>query len=140
MNRWCKFFDMTAEPLNHPHVRYVNSIAELVSTPMCAEVNALCLRRSLDGDFAEVIRHLRAERGITTLDRDQLLALRVSDAGKIAIEAMLRDQEELRALMQEHRVLVFAMRMSSCAHKCLPCVRDYSQILGERMMRAFSII
>ncbi|PAW61770.1 MAG: hypothetical protein B9S37_04235 [Verrucomicrobiia bacterium Tous-C3TDCM] len=97
MNRWCKFFDMTAEPLNHPHVRYVNSIAELVCTPMCAGVNALCLRRSLDGDFTEVIRHLRAERGITTLDRDQLLALRVSDAGKIAIETMLRDQEELRA-------------------------------------------
>ena len=97
MNRWCPFFDMIAEPLDHPHVRYVNSIYELVSTPMRDGVNALCLRRTLEGDFEEVIRHLHVERGITTLERDQLLTLPVSAAGKIAIETMLRDQEQLRA-------------------------------------------
>ena len=80
-----------------PNVRYVHSIEELVSTPMRDGVNALCLRRSLEGDFSEVIRHLSVARGITTLERDLLLALPVSEAGKVAIDFMLRDQEQLRA-------------------------------------------
>lgn len=87
---------MNSAPLDLPFVRYVDSLEELVSTPMRDGVNALCLRRSLEGDFDEVIRHLNAERGITTLDRDQLLALPVSAAGKVAIEFMLRDQEQLQ--------------------------------------------
>jgi len=45
----------------------------------------------------EVIRHLSVERGITTLDRTQLLALPVSAAGKVAIDIMLLDQEQLQA-------------------------------------------
>jgi hypothetical protein len=88
---------MKSAPLDLPFVRYVDSLEELVSTPMHDGVNALCLRRSLEGDFGEVIRHLSVERGITTLDRDQLLALPVSAAGKVAIEFMLRDQEQLQA-------------------------------------------
>jgi hypothetical protein len=88
---------MKPELADHPHVRYVNSIEELVSTPMSGAINALCLKRSLEGDFSEVIRHLNAERGITTLDRKKLLALPVSAAGKKAIDFMLRDQELLEA-------------------------------------------
>ncbi len=87
---------MNSAPLDLPCVRYVDSLEELVSTPMRDGVNALCLRRSLEGDFAEVIRHLNAERGITTLERDQLLTLPVSAAGKVAINFMLLDQEQLQ--------------------------------------------
>jgi hypothetical protein len=82
---------------DHPCVRYVHSIEELVSTPMRDGVNALCFRRTLEGDFSEVIRHLKVERGITTLNRDHLLALPVNSAGKVAIGIMLRDQEQLQA-------------------------------------------
>jgi hypothetical protein len=88
---------MNAAPFDLPYVRYVDSMEELVSTPMRGGVNALCLRRSLEGDFGEVIRHLKVERGITTLERAQLLALPVSAAGRVAIEFMLRDQEQLQA-------------------------------------------
>lgn len=88
---------MNSAPPDQPYVRYVHSMEELVSTPMRDGVNALCLRRSLEGDFGEVIRHLSVERGITTLDRAQLLALPVSAAGKVAIDFMLRDQEQLQA-------------------------------------------
>jgi hypothetical protein len=87
---------MNSAPPNDPYVRYVHSIEELVSTPMRDGINALCLKRSLEGDFAEVIRYLRVEHGITTLDRAELLALPVSEAGKIAIQTMLRDQEQLQ--------------------------------------------
>lgn len=88
---------MNADSHGHPHIRYVNSIEELVATRMSDRVNALCWKRPLEGDFSEVIRHLNVERGITTLDREHLLALPVSSAGKVAIQFMLRDQEQLQA-------------------------------------------
>lgn len=86
---------MHSTPIDPPYVRYVHSFEELISTPMCDEFNALCLRRTIEGDFSEVIRHLKAERGITTLERARLLSLPVSAAGKVAIDFMLRDQEQL---------------------------------------------
>ena len=88
---------MKSDSPDHPHVRYVKSIEELVSTPMSDGINALCWERLLEGDFAEVIRHLSAERGITTLDCEQLLALPVSAEGEKAIDFMLRDQEMLES-------------------------------------------
>lgn len=88
---------MKSESSDHPHVRYVSSIEELVSTTMSGSINALCLKRSLEGDFTEVIRHLKAERGITTLHRELLLALPVNAEGKKAIHFMLRDQELLES-------------------------------------------
>jgi hypothetical protein len=88
---------MHSAPTDPPYVRYVHSFEELISTPMCDEFNALCLRRSIEGDFSEVIRHLNAERGITTLERARLLSLPVSAAGKVAIDFMLRDQEQLQS-------------------------------------------
>lgn len=87
---------MNSHPLDHPHIRYVQSLDELVSTPMSDGVNALCLQRSLPGDFAEILRHLKVERGITTLDRERLLALPLGTEGKLAVEVMLRDQEQLQ--------------------------------------------
>lgn len=88
---------MDSSPSEQSCVRYVSSLEELVSTPMRDGINALCWRRSLAGDFGEVIRHLCVEGGITTLERAPLLALPVSVAGKIAIDFMLRDQEQLQA-------------------------------------------
>jgi hypothetical protein len=80
-----------------PHgVRFVAGFAELLATPFTAEVNALCWRRHLPGDFAAVIAALDPGQGIVELAEEQLMSLKLSPAGRIAVEAMLADLRLLR--------------------------------------------
>lgn len=58
-------------------------------------MNALCWPRQLPGDFGEIVEKLNVERGITTIDEEQLLGLSLSDQGKIAREILLQDQRQL---------------------------------------------
>ncbi len=83
-------------PAKYPRIKLVGSFEELVSTPFANGVNALCWPRKLVGDFAEVMSHLTAREGITTLDEDELLTLPVSPAGRVAIDILIADQQLLR--------------------------------------------
>lgn len=83
---------------DYHRVKRVQSFAELVATPFADGINALCWPRALPGDFAEVVRLLEAGAGITTLDEARLRALPVSDAGRLAIEMLIADQNLLRDL------------------------------------------
>ncbi len=80
-------------------IRQVGSFAELLATPFANGVNALCWPRVLAGDFAEVVALLGEGAGepITVLDEEQLRALPLSAAGRLAAEAMLEDWRRLRA-------------------------------------------
>ncbi len=78
-------------------IKLVNSFDELVSTPFGEGVNALCWKRVLPGSFSEVVERLNLEKGITTVDEERLKALDLSDAGKVARDILLQDQEILRA-------------------------------------------
>jgi hypothetical protein len=82
---------------DYPRIRLVRSFDELISTPMENGVNALCWRRELPGDFNEIANALHVCDGITTLDDSILQQLSLSDAGKIARDILLRDQQVLRA-------------------------------------------
>ncbi|MFZ4768139.1 MAG: hypothetical protein ACOYMN_24590, partial [Roseimicrobium sp.] len=82
---------------DHDNVKLVHSFEELVATPFSGSVNALCWQRTLPGDFAEVVRELRAGEGITTLDDAELEALPVSAQGRVAIGVLLEDLRLLRA-------------------------------------------
>ncbi len=79
-------------------VRIVGSFDELVATRFAGEVNALCWPRHLAGDFQNVIDHLPVEDGITTIEDDDLRALRLSPAGSLARDVLLADQ----ALLHVH--------------------------------------
>lgn len=83
-------------PLCYTSIKVVRSFSELVSTPFADGVNALCWKRSLTGDFSEVVEHLGVGEGITTLDEARLLALPTSAAGRVATEILLEDQRLLR--------------------------------------------
>ena len=74
-----------------PFIRQVRSFAELLATPFADGVNALCWERSLPGDFAEVAARLPAGQGIVPLTDEELAALTLSPAGRLAAEAMLAD-------------------------------------------------
>lgn len=77
-------------------IKQVQSFQELIATPFAGGVNALCWARTLPGDFGEVVAEPGAGEGITTLDEASLRALRVSAAGRTAIEVLLADQQRLR--------------------------------------------
>jgi len=97
-------------PSDYPRIRRVNSFQELVRTRFANGVNALCWERKLEGDFAEVVRLLSADEGITTIDDAQLLALEASAAGRVAIANLLADQR----LLREHKL-----------DPALNCIRGY---------------
>jgi len=85
-------------PSDYPRIRLVDSFHALVTTPLAGGVNALCWVRNLSGDFHEVVQHLAAGSGISTLDDAQLRTLPVSAAGRAAIDILLEDQRLLRDL------------------------------------------
>jgi len=84
-------------PHDYPRLKVVRSFEELVMTPMRDGINALCWQRTLQGDFGEIVEKLGVGRGITSIDEERLLALDLSEAGRVAREVLLQDQELLRA-------------------------------------------
>jgi hypothetical protein len=85
-----------ALPSGYTRIKLVKSFHELVTTPFADGVNALCWQRTLSGDFGEVVEHLAAGGGITTLDDARLEGLPVNVAGRAAIDILLEDQRLLR--------------------------------------------
>lgn len=93
-------------PPRYTRIKRVGSFQELVTTAFADGVNALCWPRTLSGDFGEVVAGLEAEyrgrmtedRGIMQLDEARLRGLKVSAAGRVAVEAMLEDLRLLRDL------------------------------------------
>lgn len=80
-----------------PCIRVVSSFEELVATRLEDGVNALCWPRQLDGDFGEIEKRLPEIDGITTLDEEDLGALRLSRAAQTAREHLINDQRLLTA-------------------------------------------
>jgi hypothetical protein len=89
--------DVLVNAAMFPQVLVVDTFQQLLETPLEGEVNALCWRRSLKGDFGEVAARLEVGQGITTLDEGQLRALELSPAGREAVEVMLEDAARLEA-------------------------------------------
>ena len=84
------------QPPGYTRIKVVDSFHELITTPFGGDYNAFCWQRTLPGNFSEVVEHLGAGDGITTVDDSRLLALPVSAAGRAAIDVLLEDQRLLR--------------------------------------------
>lgn len=76
----------------------MDSFEALVDTPFTGNINALCWRRDLDGDFAEVTAALAVNRGITPLPAETLRQLSLSAEGRRAVACMIDDFNRLAAL------------------------------------------
>ena len=73
-------------------VLIVTDFAALISAPFSADVNALCWRRRLPGDFSDIITCLGNHgEPLVTLDADLLGRLSLSPAGRLAADTMLAD-------------------------------------------------
>ncbi|MFM6924770.1 MAG: DUF1826 domain-containing protein [Ferruginibacter sp.] len=88
---------MSHLPETGNQIHYVSNFEALVSTPFDGAINAICWSRILTGDFEEIVNKVREEGNITVLDEEDLLALRLSDDGKLAREILLHDLTLLKA-------------------------------------------
>ncbi len=79
-------------------IQSADSFRSLVTAAYPQGGNALCWRRTLAGDFAEVAAKLGPGEGIVSLNEERLLALPgLSEAGRTAVAVMLEDMRLLRA-------------------------------------------
>lgn len=78
-------------------IQVVNSIEDLFSAPFQGVINAICLQRELNGDFAEILNKADLYGNVTLLDEEDLLELDLSAAGQIAREVLLTDLRLLEA-------------------------------------------
>jgi hypothetical protein len=76
-------------------IQYVSNFQDLVSTPFQGDINAICWTRSLSGDFAEIVRKLVPKENMCELELEDLLALALSDEGKLARDILIQDMKLL---------------------------------------------
>ncbi|MBB4802610.1 hypothetical protein HNP37_002685 [Flavobacterium nitrogenifigens] len=69
----------------------ISTFSELVQTDFKGEMNALCWYRNLDGNFKEIVEKLSLKENITEVFPEDLIALQLSEKGKIAREIILND-------------------------------------------------
>lgn len=79
-------------------IQYVSNFQDLVSTPFQGDINAICWTRSLSGDFAEIVRKLAPKENMCELEVEDLLALALSDEGKLARDILIQDMK----LLEKH--------------------------------------
>jgi hypothetical protein len=79
-------------------IETVTSFQDLVSIPFHGEVNALCWKRELVGDFSEIVKKMETEENIVELDLEQLQGLQLSKQGNLARKILLNDMK----LLKEH--------------------------------------
>jgi hypothetical protein len=75
----------------------VANFQDLVSAPMRGELNAVCWKRELVGDFSEIVSKIIVDGTMTTIEPDELLALELSEEGQLAREIIISDLKLLEA-------------------------------------------
>jgi len=73
----------------------VSTFSELVNTNFVKAKNAICWFRNLVGDFKEIVSKLQLEENITEVSIEDLLALDLSEQGKIARDIIINDLQLL---------------------------------------------
>lgn len=74
----------------------VTNFQDLVSVPFSGSINAVCWKRELQGDFAEIIQAAKLNGNITVLDEEDLNELVLNEQGQLAREILLNDLKLLR--------------------------------------------
>ncbi|KQS92997.1 hypothetical protein [Chryseobacterium sp. Leaf394] len=77
------------------HFVTVTSFSDLTDTDFQGTVNSHCWKRSLKGDFKEIVSKLQLEEDITVVSPDDLSKLSLSENGEIAREIILNDLQLL---------------------------------------------
>ena len=78
-------------------IHCVSNFEDLVSAPFDGAMNAICWRRTLTGDFAEIVNKVALNENIAALDQEELRALQLSEQGQLARGMLLHDLKVLKA-------------------------------------------
>lgn len=78
-------------------IQLVNSFEDLTSTSFFEEMNALCWKRELEGDFSEIVHKISFSENIHVLNSEQLNSLHLSEQGERARTILLNDMQLLEA-------------------------------------------
>lgn len=78
-------------------IHYVTNFQDLVSTPFQGDINAICWRRELTGDFSEIVKQVEPSETLATLTEDQLLALQLTAQGQLARDFLINELKLLTA-------------------------------------------
>jgi hypothetical protein len=76
---------------------FVTNFEDLVATPFCGAMNAICWTRTLTGDFSEIANKIALNENIAEIEEDELLSLLLSEQGQLAREILLQDIKLLKA-------------------------------------------
>jgi hypothetical protein len=79
-------------------IQHVLNFQELISTPFQGEINAMCWKRNLIGDFSEIVKKIEITENMIELNQEELLELQLSESGQLARETLLDDLK----LLKEH--------------------------------------
>lgn len=80
------------------HTQTVESFQDFVETPFQGYINAIAWKRTLEGDFAEIIQKLDVKENIKEISEQELYALQLSEQGQIARDTITNDL----LLLKEH--------------------------------------
>ena len=75
----------------------VTNFQDLISTPFHGEINAICWTRELPGDFSEIVKKIKLDENIATIEQEELRELQLSEQGQLAREILLDDLKLLKA-------------------------------------------
>jgi hypothetical protein len=98
---WIRKADLEIEEKTLPadsQIHYVTNSTDFKSTPFHGDINAICWKRQLNGDFSEIVQQFDPTENILIIDSDDLLELKLTEQGKLAREILLEDI----SLLKEH--------------------------------------
>jgi hypothetical protein len=72
-------------------IKYVSNFHDLVQTPFEGNCNAICWNRTLEGDFSEIVQKIELSSNMVVISEEELLALELSEQGKLALSILLND-------------------------------------------------
>lgn len=78
-------------------IHCVTNFKDLVSTPFNGEINAICWKRKLTGDFSEIVKKVALSGNITEIEQEELRELQLSEQGQLARDMLLNDFNVLKA-------------------------------------------
>ncbi len=89
---------MTKTFPNSSNLLHVSNFQELISIPFQGTTNAISWSRELEGDFEEIVNSIAVEGTMLEIDEEDLLAMELSEAGKVARDTILSDFKLLSEL------------------------------------------
>ncbi len=85
--------------INFKHqIKCVTNFEDLISYSYVGEINAVCWKRELIGDFSEIVNLLANSENIKEIYEEELLQLQLSEHGQLARDIILNDLKQLKTI------------------------------------------